>query len=109
MKTNEIKLNPYKTTWAIITPNKGTFVTKHDIKAFGDIALFNRNKYHCMFFGSKHSAIDFFKNFRKKIDKKYQVRFITDKQAGMAKAGVNRELPNFPFTKKQLEEVLFIG
>lgn len=108
MKTNQISINPYKTTWAIFTPVTGKYVTKHDRRAITGYAMFSYKTWHEQFFTSKQKALEFINNFSKKLDKKYRVRLLTDKQFAAAKSNGN-EMPAFPFTNKQMNEVYHIG
>lgn len=108
MKTNQIHLNSYRITWAIITPVSGKYVTMHDRMAISGRALFPHMTWHEQWFFSRQDAVNFIKGFNKKLDKKYRVRLIADRQFGMAKSS-GSEMPVFPFTNKQQAEVYYIG
>ena len=110
MKTtaNNTEFSPYKIYWAEFTPVKGQFVTKHDNKIISgsSLYLFPRSKRIRRHFASKEKALEFITNIDKKLDKQYMVRLFTDKQFGMAKAENDYAIP---YTKKQLDEVYYIG
>ena len=100
-------LNPYKITWAIITPIKGK-ATKKDLTAFFRAGVsyckridFNEFTAH---FSTKEKALKTLKKV-KNLSKNYEVIFITDKQFGL----VNwRESLKTVATKKQLRDRFFI-
>ena len=108
MKTNQIHLNSYRITWAIITPVSGKYVTMHDRRAITGYAMFSYKTWHEQFFPSKQKALEFINNFSKELDKKYRVRLLTDRQFAAAKSN-GSEMPVFPFTNKQQAEVYYIG
>lgn len=104
-----ITLSAYKIYWAEFTPVTGKFVTKKDIaaiKGFSDRYIGRYNTYYRHHFASKERALEFIKNFDKKLSKRYKVRLFTDKQFGMAKQENGYAIP---YTKKQLAEVYYIG
>lgn len=102
-----LSLSSYQITWIEFEPEFG-IATKADIakiegtKHLGKVAL-NGNYYR--HFGTKERAINFLKNFDKKLSKKYTCRLFTDKQFGMRKASDNYKVP---FTEKQLNETFVI-
>lgn len=103
---NNINVSPYKITWIEFFPCKG-YVTKHDQNQLG--AIFTRNKLvtfrDC--YGSKKEAINFLRNFRKRLDKNYRCLISTDKQFNMATEENGYKIP---YTKKQLaEEFILYG
>lgn len=107
MKT--ILFSAYKIYWAEFTPVTGKFVTKKDIatiQGYSDMYIGRYNKYYRKHFASRDKAIEFITNFNKKLTKRYMVRLFTDKQFGMAKEENGYAIP---YTKKQLNEVYYIG
>lgn len=64
MKSNEIKLSPYKLIWVEFIPNKG-FVTMHDQRAFEASFPTPRLKTYRKPFGNKAAALSFIKQFSK--------------------------------------------
>lgn len=105
MKTNEIKLSPYKLIWMEFIPNKG-FVTMHDQRAFEASFPTPRLKTYRKPFGNKAAALSFINHFSKKLDKSYTCLLSTDKQYGMAKESEGCKIP---YTKKQLENKYYIN
>lgn len=105
MKTNEIKLSPYKLIWVEFIPNKG-YVTMHDQRAFGASFPTPRLKTYRKPFGSKVEALSFINYFSKKLDKYYTCLLSTDKQYGMAKESEGYAIP---YTQKQLEDKYYIN
>lgn len=102
-----MKTSAYKIYWAEFTPMTGNVVTKHDRKQFGEILCgYTSAKTYRKYFPNKEAALDYVKNFDKKLDKKYMVRLFTDKQFSMAKQENGYAIP---YTKKQLNEVYYIG
>lgn len=102
-------LSPYKICWAEFTPVTGKYVTKRDIvtiRGINDRYIGRYNTSYRKHFGSKDRAVEFIRNFRKKLSKRYMVRLFTDKQFGMAKSENGYAIP---YTKKQLDEVYYIG
>lgn len=105
MKT--LELSPYKIYWAEFIPMTGLYVTKKDIAALGE--KFYRgihNKTYRKHFPSKEKAIAFVTNFNGKLSKRYKVLLCTDKQFGMTK---QEEGYAIHYTKKQLQEVYYVG
>lgn len=101
--------SPYKIYWAEFTPVTGKFITKKDIatiQGYADRYIGRYNTYYRKYFGSKEHALKFIKNFSKKLDKQYMVRLFTDKQFSMAKQETGYAIP---YTKKQMEEVYYVG
>lgn len=105
MKTNEIKLSPYKLIWVEFIPNKG-YVTMHDQRAFEASFPTPRLKTYRKPFGSKDAALAFINRFSKKLDKCYTCLLSTDKQYGMAKESEGYAIP---YTQKQLKEKYYIN
>ena len=105
MKSNEIKLSPYKLIWVEFFPKKG-FVTMHDQRAFEASFPTPRLKTYRKPFGNKTAALSFINQFSKKLDKSYTCLLSTDKQYGMAKESEGYAIP---YTKKQLEEKYYIN
>jgi len=102
-------LNPYKITWAVITPVKGK-ITMKDLKAMKKSGLFHffpsyktKNE-SSLFFASKGIAIDMISKVAG-LSKQYKVVYITDKQFGLANP--NESLLTVA-TKKQLIEMQII-
>lgn len=107
MKTKQI--SPYKIYWAEFTPVTGNFITKKDIasiRGYNDRYIGRYNKYYRQHFASKERALEFINTFNKKLSKRYIVRLFTDKQFGMAKQENGYAIP---YTKKQLNEVYYVG
>ena len=107
---NHSEFSPYKVHWAIFTPTTGKVVTKKDEKTLSGHSYVTKAKamkYFAKHFATKEHALEFIQNFNGKLENKYQVRLLTDKQFGMTKITVG-ELPEFPFTDKQLKEVYYI-
>lgn len=99
-------MSKYNSWWAEFTPTTG-IVTLHDRRLLGDIMLLgNKAKRYRKYMGSKEDAIRFVKSFNKRLDKRYEVRFFTSAQFGLAK---EKDGYAIPFTSKQLEEVYYIG
>lgn len=105
MKTNEIKLSPYKLVWVEFFPNKG-FVTVHDQRVLGAAFPSPRLKTYRKPFGNKAAALAFINRFSNKLDKSYTCLLSTDKQYGMAKESEGYAIP---YTKKQLEDKYYIN
>lgn len=105
MKTNEIKLSPYKLIWVEFIPNKG-FVTMHDQRAFEASFPTPRLKTYRKPFGNKAAALSFINHFSKKLDKCYTCLLSTDKQYGMAKESEGYAIP---YTQEQLKEKYYIN
>ena len=95
----------YKITWAEFTPTSG-IVTKRDQKALGQVIIKRNLQTFRKWFVNKEAALNYVKNFNKKLNKSYTVRFSTDKQFGMAKECDNYKIE---YTQKQLQEVYTIG
>ena len=101
-------LNPYKITWAIITPIKGK-VAKKDLTTLVRAGVytyckrvgFNEETAH---FPTKEKALETLKKV-KNLTKNYEVILITDKQFGMANW---KESIKTVATKKQLQDRFFI-
>lgn len=107
MKTKSIELSAYKIYWAEFTPMTGKVVTKHDRKQLGEPLYDNVSpKYFRKHFANKEAALGFIKSFHKPLSKRYMVRLFTDKQFGMATQENGYAIP---YTKKQLEEVYYVG
>lgn len=107
---NHSKNSPYKVHWAIFTPTTGKVVTKKDEKTLSGYSYVTKAKamkYFAKHFNTKEEALEFIQNFNGKLENKYQVRLLTDKQFGMTKITVG-ELPSFPFTKQQANEIYYI-
>ena len=105
MKTNEIKLSPYKLIWVEFIPNKG-FVTMHDQRAFEASFPTPRLKTYRKPFGNKAAALSFINHFSNKLDKCYTCLLSTDKQYGMAKESEGYAIP---YTQEQLKEKYYIN
>ncbi len=104
------EFSPYKVYWAIFTPTTGKVVTKKDEKTLSGHSYVTKAKamkYYAKHFNTKEDALEFIQNFNGKLENKYKVRLLTDKQFGMTKTTVG-ELPEFLFTDKQLKEVYYI-
>lgn len=104
-----MELSAYKIYWTEFFPCSGKYVTKKDIYAIEGSRYFGtgiKNKTYRKFFSSKEHAVSFLQNFDKPLTKKYKVLLFTDKQLAMAKEENNYAIP---YTKKQLEEVYYIG
>jgi hypothetical protein len=102
-------LSAYNIYWAEFTPCTGKYITKSDIAAIEGYASRYTGRYntnHRKHFANKERALEFINNFNKKLSKRYMVRLFTDKQFGMAKQENGYAIP---YTKKQLEEVYYIG
>lgn len=84
----------------------GRVVTKHDQKLIDPCAMGWRKASLRRHFPSKEKAIDFLTTFNKKLNKRYKVRLFTDRQFGMAKESEGYAIP---YTKKQQEEVYYVG
>ena len=101
-------LNPYKITWAILTPIKGK-VTKKDLTTLFKAGVYtyctktdiNEITAH---FPTKGKALDALKKV-KNLTKNYEVILITDKQFGMTNW---KESVKTVATKKQLQDRFFI-
>lgn len=109
MKTPNVTQSAYKIYWAEFTPVKGKYITKKDIAVIqgnSDRYIGRYNTNYRKHFASKDRALEFIKNFDKKLSKRYMVRLFTDKQLGMAKQENGYAIP---YTKKQLEEVYYVG
>jgi len=79
-----LQLNPYKITWAIITPIKGKFTQKDFSLLKKTMPSLCGNDYlneRCAHFPTKERAIEVLA--KSKASKEYKVVFITDKQFGM--------------------------
>lgn len=103
------KISPYKVYWAEFTPVTGKYVTKKDIatiRGYNDRFIGRYNKNYRHHFPSKECAIEFINGFNKKLSKRYMVHLFTDKQFSMAKQENGYAIP---YTKKQLEEVYYVG
>lgn len=109
MKTSNVTISAYKIYWAEFTPVKGKYITKKDIatiEGYTDRYIGRYNTNYRKHFPSKEHALEFINNFDRKLSKRYMVRLFTDKQFGMAKQENNYAIP---YTKKQLEEVYYVG
>ena len=109
MKTSNITYSPYKHFWIEFTPVSGNFILKKDIitiKGYSDRFIGRYNKFYRIPFASKENALEYIRNFNKKLSKRYMVRLFTDKQFEMAK---REEGFAIHYTKKQLNEVYFVG
>lgn len=107
--TTARNLSAYKICWAEFTPVTGKYICKKDIIAIEghiDRYIGSHNTNYRKHFASKERALEFINNFNKKLSKPYMVRLFTDKQFGMAKQETGYAIP---YTKKQLEEVYYIG
>lgn len=107
--TTARNLSAYKICWAEFTPITGKYISKKDITAIEghiDRYIGSHNTNYRKHFASKERALEFINNFNKKLSKPYMVRLFTDKQFGMAKQETGYAIP---YTKKQLEEVYYIG
>ena len=107
---NNSEFSPYKVHWAIFTPATGKVVTKKDKKALSGHSYLAKGKdmpYYAKHFNTKDEALEFIQNFNGRLEQKYQVRLLTDKQFGMTNITVG-ELPDFPFTEQQAKEVYYI-
>lgn len=105
----EHQVSPYQIYWAEFTPVSGKYVTKQDIakiKGYSNKYMGSYNKNYRHPFANKEKAIEFLINFNKKLSKRYMVRLFTDKQFAMAKQENGYAIP---YTKKQLNEVYYIG
>lgn len=105
----EKKLSPYQVYWAEFTPVSGKYVTKQDIakiKGYSDKNIGRYNKNYRHHFANKEKAVEFLTNFNKKLTKRYMVRLFSDKQFSLAKQENGYAIP---YTKKQLNEVYYIG
>lgn len=95
----------YQIYWAELSPKKG-IVTKSDRKKMGDILCVGKiNKFY-KHFPSKEKAIDWIKDFNKKLDKQYTVKLFTDAQFAMSQKVDG--CFSIPFTEKQLKEVYYL-
>lgn len=101
---NNNNLSPYKIVWIEYIPSKG-YVTKHDQKVLGALDAINKLKSFKMCYSSKEAAMNFLRNFRKRLDKNYRCLISTDKQFGMAKEENGYKIP---YTEKQLKEVFIL-
>lgn len=109
MTNPNVTLSSYKIYWAEFTPVIGKYITKNDIaiiQGYTDRYIGRYNTNYRKHFASKEQAQEFINNFDKKLSKRYKVRLFTDKQFGMAKPENGYAIP---YTKKQLEEVYYIG
>lgn len=107
---NNSEFSPYKVHWAIFTPTTGKVVTKKDEKTLSGHSYVTKAKamkYYAKHFATKKEALEFIQNFNGKLENKYQVRLLTDKQFGMTKITVG-ELPEFQFTEQQAKEIYYI-
>lgn len=107
--TTARNLSAYKIYLAEFTPTTGKYITKSDIATIEGYADRYTGRYNTNYrkhFASKERALEFINNFNKKLSKRYMVRLFTDKQFGMAKQENGYAIP---YTKKQLEEVYYIG
>ena len=101
-------LNPYKITWAILTPIKGK-IAKKDLTTFlkeGVYTCCKRLDFNevTAYFSTKEKALKTLKKV-KNLSKNYEVILITDKQFSM----VNwKESVKTVATKKQLQDRFFI-
>lgn len=110
MTTIKNLTSPYKVYWAIFTPVTGKVVTKKDKKALSGYSYLSKGKemaYYAKHFNTKEEALEFIQNFNGRLEQKYQVRLLTDKQFGMTNITVGK-LPDFPFTEQQAKEVYYI-
>lgn len=96
-------MNAYKITWAILEPIKGK-VTKADADKMNIGRMF-ANKMGAKCFGNIDAALSWVKE--QAPAKKYNVRFICDKQFGMI-TYTNGQYA-IPFTTKQANNVYIIG
>lgn len=101
---NDINLSRYKIVWVEFIPGKG-YVTKHDQKLLGALDAIDKLKSFKMCYPSKEAAMNFLRNFRKRLDKNYRCLISTDKQFGMAKEENGYKIP---YTEKQLKEVFIL-
>lgn len=109
MATSNITHSPYKLYWIEFSPTTGRFVPQKDIatiKGYSDRFIGRYNRFYRRPFNSKKSALEYIKNFNKKLSKRYMIRLFTDKQYEMAKQEDGYAIP---YTKKQLKEVYFVG
>lgn len=107
---NKSEFSPYKVHWAIFVPVTGSVVTKKDKKTLSGHSYVTKAKamkYYAKHFATKEEALEFIQNFNGKLENKYQVRLLTDKQFGMTKITVG-ELPEFQFTEQQAKEIYYI-
>lgn len=105
----EKNISAYKTYWAEFTPTTGRYVTKKDIAAiqgYSDRYIGRYNRNYRKHFSSKERALEFIKGFDKQLSRRYMVRLFTDNQFRLAKRENGYAIP---YTKKQLEEVYYIG
>lgn len=65
---NNNNLSPYKIVWIEYIPSKG-YVTKHDQKVLGALDAIDKLKSFKMCYPSKEAAMNFLRNFRKRLDK----------------------------------------
>ena len=103
---NKPILSAYKIWWAEFTPTTGRVVTKHDQRKLGGIQVWRGEKRFRRHFPSRDKALEFVTTFSGKLDKRYAVRFFSDKQFSMAKESEGYAIP---FTKKQMEDVHYVG
>ena len=101
-------LNPYKITWAILTPIKGR-VTKKDLTALFRAGVYTYCKKADIneitaHFPTKGKALETLKKV-KNLTKNYEVILITDKQFGMTNW---KESIKTVATKKQFQDRFFI-
>lgn len=109
MTTSNVRFSAYKIYWAEFTPVTGKYITKKDIatiQGHADRYIGRYNTNYFKHFASKERALEFINNFNKKLSKRYMVRLFTDKQFGMAKQENGYAIP---YTKKQMEEVYYVG
>ena len=106
---NSNNLSPYKVYWAEFTPTTGKYVTKKDIATIQGYSSRYDGRYNKNFrkhFASKERALEFITTFSKKLSKRYMVRLFTDKQFGLA---CQENGYAIPYTKKQMQEIYYIG
>lgn len=104
------EFSPYKVHWAIFVPVKGGCVSKKDEKTLSGHSYIAKGKempYYAKHFATKQDAVNFLQNFNGGLEKKYNVRILTDKQFGMTQITIGT-LPEFPFTEKQSKEIYYI-
>lgn len=109
MKTTTFP-SKYQITWIEFRPENG-IATKQDINKIDRIFGYSRHACdihtgcYYKWFGSKENALEFLKNFDKKMSKRYECRLFTDKQYGDRKESEGYKVK---FTKKQESEVYYI-
>ena len=100
------KCSQYHITWAEFFPSYGV-VTKHDRKQFGEILTdYKSPKTYRRHFPSKAEAVEYLRNFHKRLDKTYTVRLFSDRQFSLAKQSEDYRIH---YTRKQWNETFEIG